>query len=108
MKEFIGRGGELIGPLDAGVNQYFQGFRSAGVKVYGLEKAELMEFLQWLAEQRGYRTEDTPSSISGLNFRPFVCTNAQTGCVREIHRLISGVQMSHLHQLFKVISPKVF
>lgn len=99
MKEFIGRGGELIGPLDAGVNQYFQGFRSAGVKVYGLEKAELMEFLQWLAEQRGYRTEDTPSSISGLNFRPFVCTNAQTGCVREIHRLISGVQMSHLHSV---------
>lgn len=95
MKEFIGRGGELIGPLDAGVNQ---GFRSAGVKVYGLEKAELMEFLQWLAEQRGYRTEDTPS-ISGLNSRPFVCTNAQAGFVRAIHRLISGVQMSHLHSV---------
>lgn len=60
---------------------------SAGVKVYGLEKAELMEFLQWLAEQRGYRTEDTPSSISCLNFRPFVCTNAQTDCVRATHRL---------------------
>lgn len=46
VKEFIRWGGELIGPLTAGVNQYFLGFKSVGVKVYGLEKKnELMGFL---------------------------------------------------------------
>lgn len=70
MKEFIGCGGELIGPVNAGVNQYFLGFKSVGVKVYGLEKNELMEFLWWLAEQRGYRTGDTPSSVSSNSSGP--------------------------------------
>lgn len=38
VKEFIDGGGELIGPVNAGVNQCFLGFKSVGVKVYGLEK----------------------------------------------------------------------
>lgn len=59
MKEFIGRGGEPSGPRNAGVSRHFLGFRSAGVKLYGLENTELMEFLLWLAERRGYRTDDT-------------------------------------------------
>lgn len=87
MKAFIGRGGELIGPLDAGVNRYVQGFRSAGVKVYVLEKAELMEFLlQWLAEQRGYRTEGHPLLHLWPPLQAF-CVHWCTNRLRGIRRL---------------------
>lgn len=51
----------------------------------GWKKNELMEFLRWLAEQRGYRTGDTPSSVSHLDFiRPFLYAYAQRACVGVI------------------------